>query len=167
MVWDYESLWNKALAYVGRGQSEERESGAFSLWYLMAFELLARAALAKIHPALLADPIDGGDNLLYAFGYGTAKNPKSVTAATVFKRCEKIMPEMTEQDVKSSLGLIAYRNEELHSGSAVLEGLSTETWLAEYYRLCGILLESQGKTLKDLFGSEEAAAAQIGRASCR
>jgi hypothetical protein len=160
MIWEYEALWNKSKVYVSRAQENQGDGGLFAFWSLLAFELLARATLAKVHPALLAEPIESGDHLMYAFGFGKVKNPKSVAAATVLRRCQKVVPGMTQDDVDSCMSLIAYRNEELHSGSPVLDTLPTSSWLAEYYRLCDIFLVSQQQTLEAFLGPRDAAAAR-------
>jgi hypothetical protein len=160
MIWSHNSLWDKAKLFVTRAQEHQRIPGLFAFWSLLAFELLARATLAKVHPALLAEPMDGGENLMYAFGLGKVKSPKSVAAATVFRRCQKVITGMTDDDVKACLALTNYRNEELHSGSPVLDALPPQSWLTDYYRLAEMMLTSQGKTLSDFFGPEEAQVAQ-------
>jgi hypothetical protein len=126
---------------------------------ILALELLARTVLASVHPALLADP-QAGANLLYAFGYGQPERPRSVPAATVFRRCAVVVDDFTEGDVNGAIALIELRNEELHSGETPLAGLKTGVWLADYYRLCQILLGALGKELGDLFTDEEAGAAE-------
>lgn len=108
----------------------------------------------------MAEPIESGDHLMYAFGYGKVKTPKSVAASTVLRRCQKVIPSMTQEDVDSCMSLINYRNEELHSGSPVLDSLPTGSWLAEYYRLCEMFLGAQQQTLEALLGPEDAAAAR-------
>ena len=157
--WSYDSLWQKTKLYVQRALEAEREGPLFPFWAILALELLGRATLAKVHPALLADP-QQGENILHAFGYGAAKNPKSVSAKTVFLRCKEIVPNFTEQDVKICMGMIERRNEELHAGAPAFEDLPTQLWLADYFRLCQLLLSSQDLTLVDLFGQEETSAAE-------
>jgi|SRR6266566_4520869 len=159
MSWSYDSLWQKTKLYVQRALEAEREGPLFPFWAILALELLGRATLAKVHPALLADP-QQGENILHAFGYGAAKNPKSVPAKTVFLRCKEIVPNFTEQDFKICMGMIERRNEELHAGAPAFEDLPTQLWLADYFRLCQLLLSFQELTLVDLFGQEEASAAE-------
>lgn len=158
--WSYDSLWQKTKLFVQRALEAEREGPLFPFWAILGLELLGRATLAKVHPALLADTQQGGDNILYAFGYGAAKNPKSVPAKTVFSRCKEIVPNFTLQDFNICMGLIDRRNEELHAGEPVFEDLPTKLWLADYFRLCQLLLSSQKLALADLFGQEEASAAE-------
>lgn len=158
-IWDKDTLWEKTKLYVERAAAEEQEGVLFPFWSILALELLGRTALASVHPALLADPRTGED-LLHAFGYGNPSRPRSVPAATVFRRCSTIVEDFTDGDVNGAIGLIDLRNEELHSGGTPFAGLQTGVWLADYYRLCQILLRFLEKELSDLFGEDEARAAQ-------
>lgn len=158
MSWTYDSLWQKTQEYVKKAMDEDRDGPLFPFWSTLALELLARATLAKIHPALLADP--QGDNILYAFGYGTVKNPKSIPSKTLLIRCQAVVPEMTDEDIKFCMSMVERRNEELHSGSSAFDDLPTHLWLAKYFRVCKMLLAFQGHELVDLFGGEETVAAE-------
>ena len=158
MVWDEQALWNKAKLFADRAVQADRDGSDFPLWATLALELLARAALAHVHPALLADPRQGA-NLLYAFRLGTMSAPKSVPAKTVFTRCKDIVPLFTDQEEKLCMSLVERRNSELHSGELAFEQFSTATWLVDYFATCKILVDFQGKTLEELFGPDEAAAA--------
>jgi hypothetical protein len=160
MIWSYDGLWQKTKLYVERALGEEREGPMFPFWAILALELLGRATLARVHPALLADPREG-EHLMYAFGFASSKSPKSIPAATVFRRCQKIVPDFTEEDANFCDALISKRNEELHSGSPIFEDLPTAQWLARYYRVCGLFLASQDLTLQDLFGDAESRAATV------
>lgn len=156
-VWDEDVLWAKAVRYAERAAGEEREGPLFPLWSAMALEFVARAALAHIHPALLADPKDGA-NVLYVFGHGSTINPKSIPITTVFRRCVIIIDEFTEADAKIAVTLTERRNAEFHSGALPFEELPTRLWLADYFRLMNKLVIFQGKTLDDLLGDEAEAA---------
>lgn len=161
MSWDYDSLWQKAKLYVQRAMDEDRDGPLFPFWSTLALELLARATLAKIHPALLADPQHKqGESVLYACGIGDAKEARSIEAATLFKRCRIVVPNFTDEDRDTCLELLRRRNEELHTGTPVFEDLPTRLWLSDYYRICALLLSFQGHTLADLFGADEATAAE-------
>jgi hypothetical protein len=157
-IWDFDVLWEKTKLYVARAASEQQEGSLFPFWSILALELLARSVLASVHPALLADPKEGS-NLLYAFGHGQPERLRSVPAATVFRRCSVVVDDFTEGDVSGAIGLIDLRNEELHTGGAPFASLKTGVWLADYYRLCEILLRALGKELENLFTEEEARAA--------
>ncbi len=155
--WSCEGLWQKAKLYAERALEADRESTLFPMWAAFALEFVARAALANVHPVLLADPQDG-KNILHACGY-PAENPRSVPTKTVFSRCQRVVPDFTDKDAKTALFLTDLRNQELHTGSPAFEGLTTGAWLAGYYVLCEKLLRAQKRSLQDLFGEEEGKAA--------
>lgn len=154
--WTYDALWQKAKLYVDRALEEERNDPLFPFWATLALELLARATLAKIHPALLAEP----DCLLFAFGYDTGVKPKSLMAKTIFCRCRKVVPGFGDEELKKCMTMIDRRNEELHTGVLAFESLPTQLWLAEYYRISNLLLSFQQRSLTDFLGAQEASAAE-------
>lgn len=158
-VWSEEALLRKARVYVERASAVNAGSSLEALWSLVALELLARASIARVHPALLADPQDGA-HLLYAFGFGEPRPPKSVPIATVFRRCQVVVPLFTERLTKDGVALMTLRNEELHSGGLVLETLGSASWQPQYYTICEVLLEHLDLELGDFFPDERAIAAQ-------
>ncbi len=158
MNWNYDSLWQKAKVYAERAMRERRDGPLFPFWCSLTLEFLARAALAKVHPALLADP-RGDESMLYAFNY-PAKQPKSVPMATVLTRCCVIVPNFTDNERKTALVLVERRNEELHTGHPAFDDLPTRLWLADFYRISKLILAHLDLSLEDLFGLEESFAAQ-------
>ena len=155
-MWDYDSLYNKAKVYVRKAlEHEQPESEEVPLWSVLALELLSRATLAKVHPALLADPRDGG-SLLHACGYPSKKSPTSVPAKTVFHRCVVICGEFTEQDYEKCLAWLNWRNEELHTGELPFAQLKTGSWLPDFFRICATLLHQNQSSLDDFVGPEHA-----------
>jgi hypothetical protein len=158
--WSPDALFAKSVVYMDRAFNEvSRDHPLFPFWATLGLELLARCAVANLHPALLADPGEAGDNLFYAFGY-EVKSPKSIAARTVFVRCQKIVANFTEAEFKDCIALVHLRNEEVHTGGLPFEAFPTEAWLPGFFRACEILLASLAKTLDDLVGPEEAAAAR-------
>jgi hypothetical protein len=155
--WNYNFLWQKAKLYIDRALSEDREGPLFPFWAALALELLARATLAKVHPVLLAEP----DCILMVFGYDTGdKVAKSVMAKTVFLRCQKVVPDFGETELKTSMSIVERRNEELHSGTLAFEEFPTRVWLSSFYRICKLLLTAQGQSLASFLGKDEADAAE-------
>ena len=55
-AWDPQSLYDKAARYIQQAQECDKDSWDYALWTSLALELLARAAFANVHPALLAEP---------------------------------------------------------------------------------------------------------------
>src|SRR4051812_15292481 len=106
MTWDKESLWTKSRLYFERAFDEPREDPLFGFWCSLALELLARAALASISPALLAEPDPDHKNLLYALKVKTAvAGRKSLGIARVLNLCTLLFPAFSEEDRKSALAL--------------------------------------------------------------
>ena len=157
LMWSHKALWEKSLLFATRAiDVEDRNSPIFPFWCALSLELLARSALAKVHSSLLADSQQDGDSVLFACGIPGIKSPKSIQTKQVFLRCKKVIKNFTERDYKFSMLLIEKRNEELHTGATPFENWSHNEWLAEYYRVCQILLNFVKKQLKDMFGENEA-----------
>ncbi|HSZ34653.1 MAG TPA: hypothetical protein VK772_15160 [Puia sp.] len=158
--WSYDSLYKKARIYIERALMADRNSSLFPLWSSLSLELLGRATLAKIHPVLIADP-QSGSFILHAFGFSKSKEiPKTIGAKTVFLRLQIICPDFTEENEQFCQAFINMRNEELHTGTPVFEGYSTNAWLTSYYASIKSLLNHQGKSLSEFLGSVEATIAE-------
>lgn len=156
MSWEREHLWNKAVLFMQRAAAEDRDSAVFGLWASFGLELLARAAVAKTSPALLADPDKEQKNLLHALGISSTNAPKSISMIQVLSLCRVLVPGFTEDEFKAASAIVNRRNEELHTGSAAFETFPTQTWLAAFYRASKILAEHQGESLDSLLGPDEA-----------
>lgn len=159
MSWAFEPLIEKAKLYAQRGHSEDIHSSLFAFWMSLSLETLARAALSKIHPCLLADPTTEG-NIHYAFGINPKTNPKSIAAKAVFARCSVMVPNFTDRMSTHCLLLADRRNKELHTGEAAFEGIDCGTWLPQTYEIFDILLQHCNRSLDDLLGTEHAATAK-------
>ena len=159
-MWDHESLYKKAKFFVRRGLDHEiPDSPEVSLWCIFALELLARATLSRINPALLADPKEGG-NILSACGFPTKKAPLSIPAKTAFHRCTVVCKEFSAQDYEKCMEWSNWRNEELHTGALPFEELRTSTWVPYFFKICEILLKENETTLEDFLGQEHATTAK-------
>jgi hypothetical protein len=160
-AWDSAALLCKAQRYIEEMQEYSHSDWKAVLWSSLALELLARAALAKFSPALLADATSW-HNLSYALGYTpkvTKFLPKSIATADVLMRLNELLPDFDEELRKFCLIHAGNRNTELHSAEMPFDGASSSTWLPSFYRSCEVLGKSLGASLKDLFGHHEALAA--------
>ena len=117
----------------------------------LALELLARSALAAIHPVLLADPREQ-DNIHYAFGINPKNPPKSIPAKALFARCSVFIVGFTDKMSGHCLIVSDRRNAELHSGSAAFEGIDNSKWLPETYEVMQVLLTHLKRDFKDFIG---------------
>jgi hypothetical protein len=154
-----DSLWQKAKLYARRAMATPREDATFGLWATLALEFLARSTIAFVHPVLVADPQEP-QYLLYAFGFRTDRGPRSIPAKAVFARCEAMIPDFTDTERIFAMTLVERRNAELHSGSPAFHEYPSSEWLADYFRVCEVLLAFQGRALGHLIGAEEAKTAR-------
>ena len=90
MALTHESLWQKSKMLIDRALSarDQQEDADFYLWMALVLELLGKAHLAKLHPALVADP-QHAETLLAVCGGPPTAEYRSITAKTVFARCVK------------------------------------------------------------------------------
>ena len=160
--WSGEALRNKAQLYLETMLSFPRGDWKFALWSALSLELLARAALSNISPALLADGKAHWHHLLYSLGNqpnATNYRPRAVYISEVFIRLQELIPDFTVELVGFCREHVHKRNEELHSGASPFEGVSESSWLPTYYRACQVLLNSMNQGLESFLGTDEATVA--------
>jgi transcription elongation factor Elf1 len=153
MDWSTDSLYGKAKLYAQRAHDEAVDSALFGFWMSLSLELLARAALAQIHPVLLADPKEP-DNIQYAFGIIPKNVPKSIQAKALFARCSVFVEGFTDKMSGHCLIIADRRNSELHSGAAAFEGIDNSKWLPSTYEVVDVLLKHLHRDFNDLLGNE-------------
>jgi hypothetical protein len=160
--WTETALWAKAVQYTSQALRAERDSWLHPFWSALALEFLLRAALANVSPTLLADmSTNDVTNLLYALGKTpTTSALRSIGTSDVLARCEKLHSGFTNEHKKFCAGFVGYRNDELHTGGTPFAALTSGAWMPRYYDACKALVTAMKRDLKDLFGEEEAAAAQ-------
>lgn len=148
MSWAHDALYAKAQNFAARAHNEQISSPLFGFWMSLSLELLARAALSKIHPVLLADPRDH-ENIYYSFGKNPKSQVKSVHAKTVFLRCSVFVDGFTDEMMKHCLIIADKRNAEIHSGEAPFENLENSSWLPATYEAMEVLLRHIDKNFLD------------------
>ena len=137
-VWSQEVLFNKSLLFVEEMQRHTNDDWQFGLWSALSLELLARAALANISPALLANPRDWR-NTYHALGYEPTTTkfvPSSIGTRSVLSILEEVLPDFPKELVEFCQVHTERRNAELHSGEDVFAELGTAAWLPRYYASC-------------------------------
>ena len=162
VAWDPQMLYNKAERYIQQMHGLDSDEWDYALWSSLALELLARAALANIHPALLAEPDKNGSNLVSALGFQPIEkkfSPKSITASEVFRRLAAMLPTFSAEHESFCVQHTSRRNGELHSGEIGFDGLKGASWQPRFYKTCSLLLSSMGLQLRDFVGEDEAKAA--------
>lgn len=160
-TFDSAALLAKAQRYCEVMLSHDRSEWQFAILSSMALELLARAALARVSPVLLADAEgkDNWDHIYYALGY-TPKTPKfsprSITMEQVRRRLRDIVPGFDKEADEFCSVHVGRRNAELHSGELPFEEVPTTEWLPQFYRCCDVLMRFLRLALSDLLGDTEA-----------
>jgi hypothetical protein len=162
-VWDATTLFAKAQRYLEQAADHNRDDWQRALWASLSLELLARAALSNVSPALLADTDKSWSSLYHALGFEPKEEkfaPKSIAVSEVFRRLSTILPEFTKELENFGIQHTGKRNAELHSGALAFDGVQGSSWQPRFYRSCEVLLKSMGKELEDLVDDDEAKAAR-------
>ncbi len=158
--YDHGALWSKAKVFLNRAMDPDpvRSFDEQALWASAALELLGKAALARVSPLLIAEPTEEGVNILIATGLieGTAKFT-SVSASTVFKRCQRAFRPFSAAD---ALKFADARNEYLHGPTIGLVTLPPEAWWPRYWALASILVTAQDREIEELVGPDRAFAVE-------
>lgn len=162
MDWSKDSLLSKARIFFSKAFLENRDDIFFGMFCSIGLELLERAAIANIHPTLLADQDDLQRNILYALNKPSGDHePKSIITTKVITLCEKLIPNF-DKDCKSiCLAMAKRRNAEAHSGRMAFQEYNSDQWLGELFYVAEILSKNLDITLVDLFNKEIAEEAEI------
>lgn len=163
-TWEAESLFLKSRRYAESMSKKDSGNWEHTLLSSFCLEFLARAALANIHPALLADTRDGKwNNLFCSLGFvptASKFSPKSIPTNEVIRRLGEILPDFDKEDENFCQVHVGGRNGELHSGDTPFDGVPPSSWQPAYFKAANALLVSMKLELDELFGKEEAAAAK-------
>lgn len=163
-TWDAEALFAKSQRYAEQMAAKDSTSWEHALLSALCLEILARAALANVHPALLADARDRNWNsLLHSLGFTPTESkfsPRSIPTNEVIRRLGEILYGFDKEDESFCQIHVGARNAELHSGETPFDGVQPSTWQPAFFKACKALLASLGLELADLFGNEEANTAE-------
>lgn len=155
--WSTDALMSKAQRYAALMLDQARDEWQFGFWSALCLEMIVRASISHVSPALLSDAKDW-NNIAFALGKqapGVKISPKSIDISEAVSRAEALFPHFTREMANFCVLHFQRRNSELHSGSLAFDELGT-SWLPRYYDCCEALLEAAGVTMTQLFGSEEA-----------
>ncbi len=156
-----EALYAKSQIYIGRGlrANQAGNSDEYQLWASLALELLGKAALAKIHPALIADPTHY-QSLFAACGRQLSPDLKTISAKTLFQRLGHVSKEFDTRTERFCEQMTLRRNAELHSGETPFAGTPPEAWERYFWHAAQVLLVAQEQSLESWVGAEDAKAPQ-------
>jgi hypothetical protein len=154
-----DALYAKSQVYIRRGlrAQADKDTEEYQLWASLALELLGKAALSKVHPALVADPLHF-QSLFAACGKQLSPDIKTITAKTLFDRLSHLEKAFDSRHQKFCEQMAIRRNAELHSGESPFSGMSAEAWEREYWGAVATILSMQGETLESWLGAEDSKA---------
>ncbi|WP_315773888.1 MULTISPECIES: hypothetical protein [unclassified Bradyrhizobium] len=152
-----DALMGKSQAYIGRALAAKAAGtmGEYQLWASLALELVGKAALANIHPCLVADP-NSYVSLFAAAGMNVSPDIKTITAKTLFERLAHVSKRFNEKTKNFCINMSERRNAELHSGEAPFEGVVASSWEGRYWHTVEIILEGCGSSIESWLGVDKA-----------
>lgn len=153
--WDAEAMLLKAKLFLNHAMDhgeEHRDFDERALWASLALELLAKAALARVSPVLIAAPNEEGNSLLVASGLveGDVRF-MSVQAKTLFSRCSKAFKPFNDKEAQA---IAAARNEYLHGAAPSFTTIPAEAWWPRYWAQAHILIHACDRVLEDIVGND-------------
>jgi hypothetical protein len=161
VAWDSDALRAKATLYFERAFLHEQSDALFAFWAHIALEQLARAAVAKVSPVLLAGQ-RRQEGILYALGLEVTDPLKldSLPSAAVYGLCEKLVEGFGSAEKATCEEARQRRNAELHSATPALEGLP-RGWIGRFFAACRVLARHLGTDLRGLLGAEHASVIEM------
>ncbi|WP_206497630.1 hypothetical protein [Rhodococcus sp. KRD175] len=154
--YDHEALWLKAKLFLNHAMDdpEVRSFDERALWSSLALEALAKAALSRQSPLLIAVPTEEGTNVLIALGLiGGNARFESIPAKSVYSRCEKAFRPFSMSEAQKTSWA---RNDYIHGASASFTRLPEAAWWPKYWAQAHILVSACEKDLDALVGPDRA-----------
>lgn len=154
-----DALYAKSQVYIRRGLRAQAASDTeeYQLWASLALELLGKAALARVHPVLVADPTHF-PSLFSACGRQISADVKTITAKTLFERLSHVDKAFDSRHQKFCEQIAIRRNAELHSGESPFLGMSPDVWEREFWGAIEAILKMQAESLESWLGSQDSEA---------
>jgi len=154
-----DALFAKSQVYIRRGfrAQTDGDTEEYQLWASLALELLGKAALSKVHPALVADP-QHFQSLFAACGRQLSPDIKTIGAKTLFERLTHTEKRFDSRHQKFCEQMALRRNAELHSGESPFSGMPAEAWEREFWGAVETILRMQDHSLESWIGAESAKA---------
>ena len=126
-AWSADALYAKAVRYAEKITESSSDSWEHALWSGLSLELVARAALSNLSPALLADVQNQRlGNLAHALGFPPFEakfSPTSIGTIAVLARLRTLLPDFDTELESFCATHVGRRNAELHSGTMPYDGV--------------------------------------------
>ena len=142
----------KAKLFINHAMDDDvpREFDERALWAALALEQLAKSALARVSPLLIATPDEDGKNILIATGlHPGSANFKSIKASTLFKRCAMAFRPFNASE---ALLIADNRNEYVHGAAPYFAPIPEAAWWPRYWTQARILVEACHEDLHAFVG---------------
>lgn len=154
-----EALWGKSKKYITRALAAKArgDRGEYQLWASLSLELVGKAALAKIHPCLVADP-QSYISMFAAAGKNVGTDIKTIIAKTLFERLTHISTRFDKKTQEFCTNLSLKRNAELHSGEASFEATEASSWEGRYWHTVDVILQSMDSNVENWLGADHSRA---------
>lgn len=142
----------KALVAKGNGDHAD-----YQLWASLSLELLAKAALAAIHPSLIVDVQKNPNAILSACGIEVNARVATIGADTAYIRLKHTAaPRFNHAVYEACKGMADLRNAHLHSGELPFDGRAADAWESGFWHACEVVLDSIKSSLDEWLGGTNA-----------
>ena len=158
MSWTTESYFAKACVYWTKATSRDRANDDFLLNVAFAVEFVARGTICHVNPALNAAA--DLESILFACGQEPRAPVKTIDFSDVIKRLQRIVPDLTENELQKIKTLIDIRNGELHSDKVEIKVINPDSIMPSIYSFFVKAAEFTSQNLNALLGPEDAQLAQ-------
>lgn len=155
---DSDGLWLKARLFINRALDESTAFEEAAFWACCSLELLGKAALSRINPALIANPTDDGRSILIASGVIEDHDGfLSVQAKTVWARCSRSFRQFNAEEAREiSLGRNAY----IHSAAIGFDVLGPAEWWPRFWAQANVLIAHCDSSIEEFVGPTRAKSAE-------
>lgn len=142
-----EALNSKACQYISRALQarSDDDQELYLFWTCLSLELIAKRALAKIHPSLVVDGTND-NSALAAVGHYHGNDIKTISCDIAFHRVSAFLPKKQRRDISAVKILTHKRNAELHSGEIAMKS-SPLYWEGYYWRAAQSILSVTDESL--------------------
>lgn len=158
MSWTAESYFAKASVYWIKATSRDRANDDFLLNVAFAVEFVARGTICHVNPALNASP--DLESILFACGQEPRAPARTIDFSEVIKRLQRLVPDLTENELQKVKTLIDIRNGELHGDKIEIKLINPDSLMPSIYSFFVKAANFTKQNLTALLGPEDAQLAQ-------